>query len=448
MNAESDRNGLLEGQRNSRRDSLDRLLPVVYEELRAIAHRHLAKHGPGGSLATTGLVHEAYLKLVDQSQAEWRDRAHFLALSSLAMRHVLVDQARARAALKRGGVGTRVTLDEEAIAVDDSAETLMRSTKRSNGWPRWSLGSRKSSSVDSSRGCPSKRSPKHSALRNAPSSATGSRRGCCSTARSLREERSLGCPRVSGQFLPDRWNELAPLLDAALEREPADRPAFLDRACAGDTALRAELETLLADCERSDRLFVIGAAERFAALFAEPQRRLPELVAGRYRIGRELGAGGMATVYLARDLKHDRDVALKVLRADLSAVIGADAVPRGGAHHREARPPAHPHAHRLGQRGRHSLLCNAVRRGETLRAKLARERQLSMEDALSITRQVAAALDYAHTKAWCIATSSPRTFFSTRVRRSSRISASRSPCRRRPGAASLRPASRSARRST
>jgi RNA polymerase sigma factor (TIGR02999 family) len=124
MNAESDRNGLLEGLRNSRRDALDRLLPIVYEQLRAIAHRHLAKHGPGGSLATTGLVHEAYLKLVDQSQAEWRDRAHFLALSSVAMRHVLVDQARARAALKRG-VARTVALDEEAIAVDDSAETLM-----------------------------------------------------------------------------------------------------------------------------------------------------------------------------------------------------------------------------------------------------------------------------------------------------------------------------------
>jgi len=124
MAAKTETNGLLDELRNSRRDALDRLLPVVYEELRAIAHRHLAKHGPGGSLATTGLVHEAYLKLVDQSQAEWRDRAHFLALSSLAMRHVLVDQARARAALKRGGART-VTLDEEAIAVDDSAETLM-----------------------------------------------------------------------------------------------------------------------------------------------------------------------------------------------------------------------------------------------------------------------------------------------------------------------------------
>jgi RNA polymerase sigma factor (TIGR02999 family) len=125
MSAESGRAGVLEELRSPRHDSLDRLLPVVYEELRAIAHRHLAGHGHAGSLATTGLVHEAYLKLVDQSRAEWRDRAHFFALSSVAMRHVLVDRARAHAALKRGGVHRPVTLDEETIAVDDCAETLL-----------------------------------------------------------------------------------------------------------------------------------------------------------------------------------------------------------------------------------------------------------------------------------------------------------------------------------
>jgi RNA polymerase sigma factor (TIGR02999 family) len=125
MDAESDGSGLLEELREPRRDSLDRLLPGVYEELRTLAHRHLAKHGHGGSLATTDLVHEAYLKLVDQSRADWRDRAHFFALSSRAMRHVLVDRALASTTLKRGGTLTRVTLDEEAIAIDDSAETLL-----------------------------------------------------------------------------------------------------------------------------------------------------------------------------------------------------------------------------------------------------------------------------------------------------------------------------------
>jgi RNA polymerase sigma factor (TIGR02999 family) len=125
MSAESGKSEFLEELRSPRRDALDGLLPAVYDELHAIAHRHLASRGQGGSLATTGLVHEAYLKLVDQSRAQWRDRAHFFALSSVAMRHVLVDRARARAALKRGGARKQVTLDEATIAVDDCADTLL-----------------------------------------------------------------------------------------------------------------------------------------------------------------------------------------------------------------------------------------------------------------------------------------------------------------------------------
>ena len=77
-------------------EPLDRLVPIVYAELRAIAHRQLAMGGRGGTLATTALVHEAYIKLVDQSQAQWRDRTHFFAVAALAMRHVLVDRAKAR----------------------------------------------------------------------------------------------------------------------------------------------------------------------------------------------------------------------------------------------------------------------------------------------------------------------------------------------------------------
>ncbi|MGH7710850.1 MAG: ECF-type sigma factor, partial [Gemmatimonadaceae bacterium] len=98
----------------------------VYEELRAIAHRQLAAMGRDGTLQTTALVHEAYLKLVDQSRAQWQDRAHFLALASLAMRHVLVDRAKARAALKRGGDHRKITLDEEEIGVDDQPEALLQ----------------------------------------------------------------------------------------------------------------------------------------------------------------------------------------------------------------------------------------------------------------------------------------------------------------------------------
>jgi RNA polymerase sigma factor (TIGR02999 family) len=70
-------------------------------------------------------VHEAYLKLVDQSQAQWQDRAHFLALASLAMRHVLVDRARERGTLKRGGERRRITLDDEVLAAEDQPEALL-----------------------------------------------------------------------------------------------------------------------------------------------------------------------------------------------------------------------------------------------------------------------------------------------------------------------------------
>lgn len=91
-----------------------------------MAHRHLGAGGRGGTLQTTALVHEAYLKLVDQSRAEFNDRAHFLAVASIAMRHVLVDRARARLAVKRGGEFRRITLDEQEIAVDDQPEALVQ----------------------------------------------------------------------------------------------------------------------------------------------------------------------------------------------------------------------------------------------------------------------------------------------------------------------------------
>jgi len=105
---------------------IDALVPIVYEELRRIAHRQLAARDGHGTLQTTGLVHEAYLKLVDQSRAQFVDRAHFLAVASLAMRHVLVDRARARVASKRGGERRPITLDEQRIAADDQADALLQ----------------------------------------------------------------------------------------------------------------------------------------------------------------------------------------------------------------------------------------------------------------------------------------------------------------------------------
>jgi RNA polymerase sigma factor (TIGR02999 family) len=91
----------------------DRAFEIVYAELHQIASYLMQSERPGHTLQPTALVHEAYLRLVDQSRVEWKDRAHFLALSARAMRHILVDHARGHARIKRGGGWQRVTLSDQ-----------------------------------------------------------------------------------------------------------------------------------------------------------------------------------------------------------------------------------------------------------------------------------------------------------------------------------------------
>jgi len=125
MSNSTSRTDILGNLRSGAAGSLDRLVPVVYDELRVIAHRQLAARDRGSTLSTTALVHEAYMKLVDQSRAQWRDRAHFFAVASLAMRHVLVDRAKARMRMKRGGGQHHFTLDEATIGADDQPDALL-----------------------------------------------------------------------------------------------------------------------------------------------------------------------------------------------------------------------------------------------------------------------------------------------------------------------------------
>jgi RNA polymerase sigma factor (TIGR02999 family) len=117
---------LLEPLRSGQREALDRITALLYDELREIARRHRRARDNASSLATTALVHEAYLKLVDQSQATWNDRAHFLALAAIAMRHILIDRAKARVASKRGGARVAITLEEELIAAEDQPDALLQ----------------------------------------------------------------------------------------------------------------------------------------------------------------------------------------------------------------------------------------------------------------------------------------------------------------------------------
>src|SRR5689334_21356179 len=109
------------------REAIGVAVSAAYRELREIAHRRLGRDGASGStLSTTGLVHEAYLRLAEQSAAVWNDHAHFLAIASLAMRYELVDRARARRTRKRGGAGDQiVTLDDEVMGADGQAEMVL-----------------------------------------------------------------------------------------------------------------------------------------------------------------------------------------------------------------------------------------------------------------------------------------------------------------------------------
>ena len=106
-------------------EALDRLLPLVYDQLKKMARARLRGERPDHTLNATGLVHEAYLKLIDINRVQWQDRAHFLAMASRMMRRILIDYALRRKAQKRGGGAHKVELEEEHLIPDDYGETLL-----------------------------------------------------------------------------------------------------------------------------------------------------------------------------------------------------------------------------------------------------------------------------------------------------------------------------------
>ena len=117
---------LLIAVRQGDRDAMDVLLPLVYNELRILARRQLARRQPGQTINTTALVHEAYLKLADPVAAGWQNRTHFMAVAATAMRQILIDHARRRAAKKRGVWARKVDFEEARLGVVSAqAEELL-----------------------------------------------------------------------------------------------------------------------------------------------------------------------------------------------------------------------------------------------------------------------------------------------------------------------------------
>jgi RNA polymerase sigma factor (TIGR02999 family) len=131
---------LLEAWSEGDGGALEELMPLVYDELRRMAKRYMSSQPSGHTLQTTALIHEAYLKLADQKEKHWQNRAHFFAVAARAMRHILVDHARTRQAEKRGGATEFVSLEDvavisneraaEVVALDDALENLFALEER------------------------------------------------------------------------------------------------------------------------------------------------------------------------------------------------------------------------------------------------------------------------------------------------------------------------------
>jgi RNA polymerase sigma factor (TIGR02999 family) len=125
MSSDGDVTDIIRAMRNGDREAVDRLFAAVYEELRRIAKNHRRRWQGDETLNTTALVHEAYIKLVEQERADWTDRAHFCAVAARAMRHILANYAERRMAAKRGGGAQHVPLDDRNPVPQESAEDLL-----------------------------------------------------------------------------------------------------------------------------------------------------------------------------------------------------------------------------------------------------------------------------------------------------------------------------------
>ena len=196
-------------------------------------------------------------------------------------------------------------------------------------------------------------------------------------------------------IVPPDWEDLNRLIDAILDVPPEQRDALIEQLTAGNAARAATLRALVDDCERGLPLLDRPAQEQFGQLASEPDTLLPPIVADRYRTGREVGRGGMARVYLARDLKHDRDVAIKVIRPELSQSLGHERFLREIEIAARLRHPNIIPLYDSGEIEGALYFVMPYEEGPSLRERL-RSGPLPLPEALGVLRDVARALAYAH----------------------------------------------------
>ena len=237
-----------------------KLVPLVYEELRKVAHRYMRWERPGHTLQTTALVHETYLRLLESRRVRWRNRSHFMAVSAQLMRRILVDFARSKRALKRGGDSPRVTLDEElhqaaAPALDfealDDALTALSA-----------FDARKARVVELRffGGLSSEETARALEV----SADTVRRDWKIARAWLLRELSSDGFSLMIDATARKRWERMEKIFHRVADKTATERTKHLDGACAGDEALRREVESLLAYRDMSSSFLTASALELVA----------------------------------------------------------------------------------------------------------------------------------------------------------------------------------------
>jgi len=283
-------------------------MPLVYDELRQLAQRHLRRERAEHTLQRTALVNEAFLRLVKQQDVEWQSRSHFLALASQLMRRILVDHARGQHASKRGSGIKAISMDSTVAVFADNADTEGPRIGRCAGRGGRARGGL--TAIDAALTRLEAFDPRQSKLvelallrrvddrrdrgrarhlPRPPSSANGRWRG-------------RGCAASSHErasMTPERWSQIKELFYAALDLPPDERPAFLLRECAGDGRCGGTRQA--ARGARQTRPFLEQSATSLAPGVNDDAPGKPWIGRriGPYQVVELLGTGGMGEVYKA-----------------------------------------------------------------------------------------------------------------------------------------------------
>ena len=358
--------------------ALEKLIPLVQPELHRLAHHYMSRERAGQTLQTTALLDEAYLRLVDNTPRSWQSRTHFVAAAAQLMRHIMVDHARERHSLKRGGGALKVTLDEAALVTETRSEELLALDEALERLA--AQDPRKGQIVEL----------RYFGGLTAEETAEFLKVSLRTVEREWNMAKAWLHRALSGTNLmkPDRWQQINDLFQSATERAPEERAAFLAEACDGDKGLRRRGGVFAHFLRASGELYRIAGLRVAPELLTNDKTGalVGELI-GHYRIEALIGIGGMGEVYLARDERLGRKVALKLLPDHMTA--NETQLSRFKTEARAASALNHPNiltVYEIGAEGEPAIHRDRVHRGHDA-ARLAGEWTNDLHDALDSCRR-------------------------------------------------------------